>query len=69
MSLEAPLASQKIAITIPEEQMRILERVHAGLPEEVSGYEEGYRHKPEPDREIESYARAAAEVLISEEWE
>lgn len=79
----------KIAVTIPEEQMRTLERVrrrqrlprsrvvqqalsfyfaHAGLSEEVSAYEEGYRRKPERDAALEGYARAAAEVLGSEDW-
>ena len=79
----------KIAVTIPADQMRALERVrrrqrlprsrvvqqalsfyfaHAGLSEEVTAYEEGYRRKPEQDEALEGYARAAAEVLGSEDW-
>ncbi len=42
---------------------------HTGLAEEVSAYEEGYGRKPEPDGDLESYARAAAAVLSPEEWE
>ncbi len=38
----------------------------SGLAEDVRAYEEGYRRKPE--RDVEAYARAAAEVLGSEEW-
>ena len=79
----------KIAVTIPDEQMRMLERLRrrqrlprsrvvqhalsfyfaqAGLVEEVSAYEAGYRRKPERDAAPEGYARAAAEVLDSEDW-
>ncbi|MGH9257899.1 MAG: hypothetical protein ACRD3C_25345 [Vicinamibacterales bacterium] len=79
----------KIAITIPDAQMRVLERVRrkhrlprsrvvqqalsfyfaqAGLSEEVSAYEEGYRRKPERTADVEGYARAAADVLGREDW-
>jgi len=41
----------------------------AGIAEEVTAYEEGYRRKPEPEGELESYARAAVKVLSPEDWE
>ena len=80
---------RKIAVTIPDEQMRTLERVrrqrrlprsrivqHAlgyyfaqtGLAEDVKAYEENYRRKPERVADAQSYARAAAEFLESEDW-
>jgi hypothetical protein len=79
----------KIAVTIPDDQMRTLERLrrrqrlprsrvvqqalsfyfsHAGLSEEVTAYEEGYRRKPERSADAAGYARAAATVLGSEDW-
>jgi metal-responsive CopG/Arc/MetJ family transcriptional regulator len=79
----------KIAVTIPEEQMRAVERIRreqriprsrviqralsfylaqAGLADDVRAYEEGYRRKPERSDAGGAYARAAAEVLSSEDW-
>ena len=39
-----------------------------GIDDEVRAYEEGYRRKPEQSDAAEAYARAVAEVLISEDW-
>ncbi len=79
---------KKIAITLPDDQMRAIERIRrqrklprsrviqqavqlylgeAGLAADSRAYEEGYRRKPEREP-VESYARAAAEVLGSEDW-
>lgn len=79
---------KKIAITLPDDQMRAVERIRrqrkiprsrviqqavefyladAGLTEDSRAYEEGYRRKPEREP-VESYARAAAEILESEDW-
>ena len=41
---------------------------HAGMDEAVRAYEEGYRRKPERPDSVEAYARAATEVLDSEDW-
>lgn len=40
-----------------------------GLSEEVTAYEAGYRRQPERDTALEGYARAAAEVIGTEDWE
>lgn len=41
---------------------------HAGIGDAVRAYEEGYRRKPERADAVDAYARAAAEVLGSEDW-
>ena len=79
----------KVTVTLPEEQMRAVERIRrqqriprsrviqralsfylaqAGIGEDVSVYEGGYRRKPERSEAAEGYARAAAEVLSNEDW-
>jgi metal-responsive CopG/Arc/MetJ family transcriptional regulator len=40
----------------------------AGLAEGARAYEEGYRRRPERDREAQAFAHAAAEVLGGEDW-
>jgi hypothetical protein len=80
---------RKITVTLPEEQMRAVERIrrqqriprsrviqHAvgwylaqtGMADDVRAYEEGYRRRPERSDAVDAYARAAAEVLTSEDW-
>lgn len=81
---------RKLAITLPEDQARAIEKIRKkrriprsrviqqavayylseqGLLSAVREYEEGYRRKPEDAAEVEAFGKAAAEVLVPEDWE